>query len=185
MELIGSARTVDEGKALESPSPQLVILDPSSNARFHVEVVEAAHAAWPKAAILVFTALAESVCAMACFRAGAKGFLTAGLETDELGVAIRKVLEGARYISSGLAEMLLDKALEGKNGGGNGASTLTKQEIVVMKALGRGLSTREIARELRLSEKTIETHRRNLKSKLGLKKSAELVDAAMRFAQEA
>ena len=99
--------------------------------------------------------------------------------------AIRTVLGGEVYLTRGLAALLLHRLVgAAPKAACSGVEPLTDRELHVLQLLGAGMSTREIAAELNLSFKTIETHRENIKRKLGLPGAAALVHYATEWARE-
>jgi DNA-binding NarL/FixJ family response regulator len=175
--LCGVAGNIGEAfQTFPKSAVDLLILDPASSQNVDLAL---ARQTWPHLPILVFTPLDESRHALTCFRAGAKGYVMAGPDMDELAQAIRRILNGGRYVGPRLSEILLDQALRSDDQHSPRLTPqLTQRERDVLGAISRGLTTRQIAAHLRLSGKTIETHRQNLKSKLRLRNSQELVEFA-------
>src|SRR2546426_5793915 len=98
--------------------------------------------------------------------------------------AIRAVLAGELYVSRKMSAVVLRKLLEHKSAGNEiGIQGLSERQLQVFQLLGSGLSSREIADSLHLSVKTIETYRENLKHKLQIRDSAELVRRAKEWVQ--
>lgn len=94
--------------------------------------------------------------------------------------AVRKVLSGDIYVSPRFSERLVFKAIQSLDGGmGSPVDSLSDRELEVLQLLGRGFGTREVANELHLSIKTIETHRAHIKEKLGFKDAGEMVRFAI------
>jgi DNA-binding NarL/FixJ family response regulator len=127
--------------------------------------------------ILVLSMHDESLHAERTLRAGAMGYVMKHEATDNIVAAIRQVLRGEIYLSARMKERLLHR-LVGDKGGVQVTSpleVLTDREMEVFQLVGRGLSTREVAEQLCLSIKTIETHLDHIKSKLGLESGRELV----------
>lgn len=179
--LCGVAANISEAfPALSKSGADILILDPASSENPDFSDLALARNNWPELPILIFTPLDESKHALTCFRAGARGYLMAGLDPGDMAVAIHRILNGGRYASPGLCEVLLDAALrlDQQRSSSQIAPALTERERDVLQAIGRGLSTRQIAAQLGLSGKTIETHRQNLKAKLRLRTSLELVEFA-------
>ena len=116
---------------------------------------------------------------------GAMGYVVKEQAAEELIRAIRTVLAGEVYLTRAMAARFLRKFVgEGAQGSRAGIDQLTDRELHVLQSLGVGLSTRQIALELNLSIKTIETHRENIKRKLGLKGASELIHFANQWARE-
>src|SRR5262249_53751804 len=116
---------------------------------------------------------------------GALGYVVKEQAAEEILGAIRTVLGGEVYLTRGMAALLLHKFVGApKASGRGGAEQLTDRELHVLHLLGAGLSTREIAGELKLSFKTIETHRENIKRKLGLQSATALVHYATQWSRQ-
>jgi DNA-binding NarL/FixJ family response regulator len=114
----------------------------------------------------------------------AVGYVVKDQGAEEVLTAIRTVMAGEVYVTQGMAAVLLHKLVRATpRGGGPGIESLTDRELHVLELLGAGLSTRKIAAELKLSFKTIETHRENIKRKLHLPGAAELLHYAVQWAR--
>ena len=99
--------------------------------------------------------------------------------------ALDKVKRGKVHLSERMTEEVLDRRLRsGDEGGLPSPRDLSDRELEVFEALGRGQSTREVAEHLNLSVKTVESHRENIKRKLGLKKNVELLQQAFQWTME-
>ena len=123
--------------------------------------------------ILVLSMHKEAYYAERVLRAGAQGYLSKQGDPGAIVPAIRRILGGELYVSPALADEMVRRTVEG----GEGRKTveeLSDRETEVVRFIGQGLSTREIAHELSLSVKTIESYRANVKRKLGLQSGAEL-----------
>ena len=92
---------------------------------------------------------------------------------------MRQVLSGAIAVSADVSQQLLRRAKDGK--ARSDVARLSQRELEVFSMIGKGLSTREIAAQLDVSPKTIETHRERIKPKLGLSGANELIVRAVRF----
>ena len=114
-------------------------------------------------------------------KAGASGYLLKDSAFDELAHAIRIIHEGKTYLSPGITGVLVEDYMQQLSGGGNSASSnLSAREWEVLQLIAEGLATREIARRLDVSVKTIETHRHNIMNKLDIRSVAELTKYAIR-----
>jgi two-component system invasion response regulator UvrY len=125
-----------------------------------------------KAKVLILSMYAEDQYAIRLMRAGASGYLTKDVAPEQLVGAIRQVVEGRKYITATLAELMLieinsnrDKPLH---------ATLSDREFQILKLIGAGKKVSEIASVLSLSVKTISTHRAHILEKMKLKNNAEL-----------
>jgi len=127
--------------------------------------------------ILVLSMHDESLHAERTLRAGAMGYVMKHEATDNIVEAIRQVLRGEIYLSARMKERLLHRLVgdKGRVQVTSPLEILTDREMEVFQLVGRGLSTREVAEQLCLSIKTVETHLDHIKSKLGLESGRELV----------
>jgi DNA-binding NarL/FixJ family response regulator len=93
---------------------------------------------------------------------------------------MRAVLRGERYLSSAMAQRLIAQAIGSKVAQG-GTDALTDRELQIFQLIGRGRSTREIARELNVSVHTIDSHREHIRAKLDLHTGTELIQRAVQW----
>jgi len=176
----GEASSVTEAqKAVAHLRPNLILLDLRLKSGDGLELIKSLIAQFPNVLILVISQHNEHLFVERALRAGARGYLLKDQAADEVLEAIRTVIAGEIYLSSALTALMLSRIL-GKpvDRAADCLELLTDRELHVLHLLGSGLSTREIAAELNLSFKTIETHRENIKSKLELQNAAELVHFA-------
>ena len=128
----------------------------------------------------------ESLCAERALRAGALGYINKEEATDQIIVAIRRVFDGKVYLSESASENLLHRAV-GEGGQPTDRSpldTLSDRELEVLRLTGRGLKTQEIATQLHLSIKTVETYRDRIRAKLDLSDGAKLARFALQWVLE-
>lgn len=155
----------------------VVILDINLPDKNGLEVLKDLHALHPALPVLIISHHAEEQYAARAFKAGAAGYLTKDSASEELAVAIRKVLGGGRYVSSSFAERLAGHLA------GRAAATsheaLSDREHLVLCRIGCGKTVSEIADELALSVKTVSTYRARLLHKLQLANNAELMRYAL------
>jgi DNA-binding NarL/FixJ family response regulator len=127
----------------------------------------------PAVPVLVLTALPEELYGVAAFKHGADAYLSNESGTEELILAVQKLMGGRRYITPHLAERLAEFV---ENGGQNlPHERLTKREFQVMLMLGRGMSINDISEELCLSYWTVATYKRRTLTKMGLDSVAQLM----------
>jgi DNA-binding NarL/FixJ family response regulator len=182
----GEAGSVSEAiTAVAAQSPDLVILDLRLKGGDGLDLIKSLLAQWPDLRILILSQYEAPLYAERALRAGALGYVVKEQAAEEILGAIRTVLAGDVYLTRGMAALLLHKFVGApKASGRGGAEQLTDRELHVLHLLGAGMSTREIAGELNLSFKTIETHRENIKRKLGLQNAAALIHYATQWAQQ-
>ena len=141
-----------------------------------LDLIKEIHLRYPKLFILVVSMHDESLYAERAIHAGARGYITKQEATRKILQAIRQVLSGEIYLSEKLAAKVLSKMAGGREAhAGLFIEALTDRELQVFKLIGHGRPTRQIADELHLDMKTIETHRSRIKLKLGIKDAAELL----------
>ncbi len=166
--------------AMRRLHPDIALLDISLQGTNGIELIKLMRAEQPKLPILIVSMHDESLYALRALRAGARGYIMKGEAMENILTAVRKVLEGDIYLSSRLSERLVFKAIQSLDGGmGSPVDNLSDRELEVLQLLGRGFGTREIATNLHLSIKTIETHRAHIKEKLGFKDAGEMVRFAI------
>lgn len=133
----------------------------------------------PQLPILVLSIHPEEQYAIQVLRQGVSGYLTKNKSPDKLVEAIRVLARGRRYVSESVAELLLqsldEPSGESKHAEPPRLSSLTEREVEVLALLGQGHSTKQVARQLHVSPKTIATHRTAIRRKLGIDSSAALI----------
>ena len=157
--------------------PDLAIVDLSLGTMHGLELVRQLHEAFPEMPVLVLSMHDEVLFAERALRAGARGYITKKGAIDGLIHAIRQVLAGKIYASEDVSQGLL-AGLGRSPSPGSPLGGLTDRELEVFELIGRGVSTATIAEQLRVSVKTIESHRSNIKSKLKLKGAKDLLRLA-------
>lgn len=117
-------------------------------------------------------------------RAGADGYLLKTENSEEVQAAFRSVANGELYLSRSLVSAMLRRSLQLRNGRERaGIESLSDRELRVLELLGEGLPAREIALRLHLSRKTVDSHRENIKRKLGLASASALTHFACEWLQ--
>ncbi len=172
---VGSAE--EALKVLEKDVPDLMLLDISLPGVNGIELLKDVRVRFPDIYVLVLSMHEEGVYAERALRAGAHGYIMKmepGLKVVE---AIRQVLRGELYVSPTLAARMLKLFVSNKPGGDTRTSMekLSDRELQVYTQIGNGRSTRDIAVELGLSVKTVQTYREHIKRKFALRGAAELV----------
>ena len=169
--------------------PQLLLTALRLGTGDSLEFIKALKTEYPSLLILMYSAFEEAIFAERALRAGANGYLMKKAAKEEMVAAIRDVLRGQIYVSRDLAMRAFQKSLETPQQ--NRASVnlptidnLSDREMHVFQLIGSGLGTKKIAHALNLSVKTIETHRENIKRKLGLNSGPQLVERAVKYVEE-
>jgi DNA-binding NarL/FixJ family response regulator len=176
----GEADTVlSAQQAVLREHPDLVILDLRLDQGDGLELIKILKSQLPRLRILVLSQLDEALYAERVLKAGAHGYLMKEEAAKEVLTAIKKVLAGDLYISHKMRELILRRMIDAPSIRPiSGIESLTDRELQVFQMLGSGKSTRQIATELVLSFKTIETHRENIKAKMGLADATALIRQA-------
>ena len=158
-------------------APHLVILDLGSGAE--VVLLGKIVQLYPHVRVLAFSHLPDLLRAESALRAGAHGYLNKSASMDEILLAAQKISEGDLYLSQQTASRLLTRhgALLDLDPG----RRLTSRELQVFSLIGQGKSVKQIAVELKVSPKTVETHREHIKEKLGLPGSNNLARRAAQW----
>jgi DNA-binding NarL/FixJ family response regulator len=169
--------------------PQLLLTALRVGTGDSLEFVKALRAEQPELLILVYSAFEESIFADRALRAGAHGYVMKNAPKRELVTAIREITRGEIYVSRDVAMRAFKKSLETRLENHLPVSTstienLSDREMHIFHLLGSGLGTRQIAHSLNLSVKTIQSHRENIKRKLDLKSSRDLVERATKYVEE-
>jgi DNA-binding NarL/FixJ family response regulator len=171
--------------AVEKQIPDLVILDLRLKGGDGLDLIKSLKSQYPRLKILILSQYEAPMYAERALRAGALGYVVKEQAAEEILRAIRTVLGGEVYLTRSMAAVLLQKLVGLKSDGlRGGIENLTDRELHVLNLLGAGLSTRQIATELNLSFKTVETHRENIKRKLGLRNAAALVHYASQWGRQ-
>ena len=171
-------------KAVAELKPDLLLLDLFLGEGDGLELIKSLRAQASEVQILVISQQNEAIYAERALRAGACGYVMKEQPPAEVLGAIRTVLAGELYVSRKVAATMLRKSLQSKpEGRGTGVECLTDRELQVFRSLGTGLSTRQIAEDLKLSFKTIETYRENIKHKLALADASALIHMATEWVQ--
>ncbi len=177
-DLVVCGEEEDAGNALSAITrlkPDLVIADISLKESSGLELMRNIKAQYTGLPVLVVSAHDESVYAEIAFRAGALGYLMKQEALDKVIPAIRRVLSGNIYVSDALAARMLQQQIQGKSDVQQSpVSDLSDRELEVFQLIGEWKKTREIAKELHLSVKTVEYYREQIKRKLNLKDYTEL-----------
>jgi DNA-binding NarL/FixJ family response regulator len=186
----GEADSISTIRAkLAETRPHLLVIGLRMGAGDCLDFVKALKAQNPGLLILVYSAFEETIFAERALRARANGYLMKKAGKEDLLTAIRDILRRQIYISRDLALRAFQKSLETPpriRASGNlpVIDNLSDREMHVFHLIGSGLGTKKIAHSLKLSVKTIETHRENIKRKLGLSSGRQLVERAIKFVEE-
>ena len=134
--------------------------------------------------VLVMSMHDEALYAERALRPGARGYIMKQEATEKILAALRQILKGDIYVSDKMRSRMLQRLIDNRpEENASPVSTLSNRELEILRMIGQGFGTGEIARELKRSVKTIEAHRANIKDKRGLKTAAELVRFAVQWVE--
>jgi two-component system, NarL family, invasion response regulator UvrY len=174
LEIVGEAGTADETLAmLRDVKPDVLVLDLTLPDRSGIDILNDMRQLDTAPLVVVLTWHTEPSYAARAIAAGAHGYVYKTAQPEELLRAIRAVVRGERVVPPGVDEMLASGAVDP-------AGSLTARELQVMEMLARGLTNREIAEQLGISGKTVDTHRGHVLKKLGIRNNSELTSFAVK-----
>jgi DNA-binding NarL/FixJ family response regulator len=174
---------------LKSTTPDAIVLDLEWNgAASGLDLIQRIRSVNKQVPILVYSMLEDLHYVERALAAGARGFCSKRESLATVVQGLRQVLAGKLFLNEGIASQLLTRSI-GDRHTTDGASDptvqgLSNRELEVFALIGRGYKTGEIARALKLSIKTVETHRLRIRDKLSLSDSAKLAFTAVRWVQE-
>ncbi len=168
-------------KVIPQAMPDVAIVDISLNSGDGIELCRQIHEQWPSVALLVLSMHDEALYAERALRAGARGYVMKQEPQETVMNAIRRVLKGETHLSEKMAAKLLRSFSGNRHADAPPLERLSDRELQVFRLIGQGRSVKDIAEELFLSPKTVETHKEHIKQKLNLDSSNDL----LRYAIEA
>jgi len=179
----GEAADVREARdGLSRVRPDVVILDLSLRDSDGLELIKEIRAKYGQLPVLVLSMHDESIYAERLLSAGANGYIMKQAVGDQLIIALRRVLAGGVYVSERIGASMIERfAIARRKHAIDPIERLSNREVQVLNLIGRGKTTREIAGDLNLSVKTVESHRQRIKKKLSLDSSSRLVQFAVNW----
>ncbi|MEQ9465907.1 MAG: response regulator transcription factor [Ekhidna sp.] len=175
LEIIGEAPSAEElFELLEKEAVNIVLVDITMPGMNGLEVIETAREKYPEVRFIVLTMHAEGQYVVKAVRNGAYGYLIKNADENELITAIKNVANGKKYFNSEISQLMIgNMAIEGES-----HKKLSDREMEVLTLVSEGLTTKEIAEQLFVSARTVETHRVNMMKKLKVQNTAELIKKA-------
>jgi DNA-binding NarL/FixJ family response regulator len=168
--------------AIEETGPQVIIAEVSLSQGDGIKLVRDIRAHYPQLPILVLSMHDEAIYAERMLSVGANGYMTKKATGEQILRSLRRVIDGGIYVSEVVAANMIRRASAGgRHISANPVDRLTNRELQVLHLIGKGMSTRETARLLHLSVKTIESHRRRIKGKINLRSGTQLVQFAINW----
>jgi DNA-binding NarL/FixJ family response regulator len=172
----------DRGSALEvitRENPDLAIVDLTLKRSNGLDLIKDLHVMHPKLLVLVLSMQDETLYAERVIRAGAHGYITKQEATRKILSAIREVLGGKVFLSPEISADILSRMLGKSKGAIRSLEVLSDRELQVFDLVGQGFGTRQIAEQLGLDVKTVETYRSRIKEKLEIRDASELLRKAI------
>lgn len=176
----------DAERAIAHHLPHLVLLDISMGGSNGIELTRRIRKVHPNVLVLVLSMHDENLYTKRALRAGARGYVTKHEPPERVIEAIHRVLSGHIFVSSFVAQHIIEEFAEGADTDITTpeVETLSDRELQIFELIGKGYSTREIAGALHLSPKTVESHRANIKKKMNVHTSVELMHYAIRWSAD-
>jgi DNA-binding NarL/FixJ family response regulator len=168
--------------AIQAVHPDILIVDISLNGPDGLELLKNIRITSPRLPVLILSMHDESIYAERALRAGANGYIMKQEATEKVLVALRRILSGEIYVSEKIANSMLQHYVRGSHPSEHSSvAELTDRELEVFRLIGDGHATRQIAEELHLSIKTVESYQAHIKEKLSLRSARELVQHAVEW----
>ncbi len=162
--------------------PDIVILDISLKGPDGIDLLKSIRALRPELPVLILSMHDEAIYAERALRARANGYIMKQEATEKVLVALRRILNGDVYLSDSMSSRMLQQYIDGTPSLlQSRIAALSDRELEVFRQIGEGRATREIAAELRLSIKTVETYQAHIKEKLALRSGRELIQHAIQW----
>ena len=162
--------------------PDLIVVDISLSGPDGLDLLKNIRALDPNLPVLILSMFDESLYAERSLNAGASGYIMKQEATERVLVAIRRILGGEIYVSDRMASRMLHRFVGGSRvGQPSPIAGLSDRELEVFRLIGEGHGTRQIAEDLHISMKTVETYQAHIKEKLLLKNARELVQRAIEW----
>lgn len=167
---------------LSSAKPDVLIVDLSLNGPDGLDLLKNVRITHPTLPVLILSMHDELIYAERALRAGANGYIMKQVATEKVLVAVRRILAGEIYVSDRIANRMLKHYITGSGTAKNSSiADLSDRELEVFRLIGEGHGTRQIAEELHISIKTVESYQAHIKDKLSLRSARELLQHAIQW----
>jgi DNA-binding NarL/FixJ family response regulator len=168
---------------LASARPDVLLVDLSLAGPDGIDLLKNIRTTHPTLPVLILSMHDELIYAERALRAGANGYIMKQVATEKVLGALRRVLGGEIYVSDRIANRMLKHYLTGPTTAKNSSvAELSDRELEVFRLIGEGHATRQIAEELHISIKTVESYQAHIKDKLSLRSARELMQHAIQWA---
>lgn len=175
LEVVGEASSAEDLYGLlASTNPHIILIDITMPGINGLEAIEDCRSKFPDVRFIVLTMHAEGQYVVKAVRNGAFGYLIKNADENELIQAIKNVANGKKHFNSEISQLMIgNMAIEGES-----HKKLSDREMEVLTLVSEGQTTKEIAEQLFVSARTVETHRVNMMKKLKVQNTAELIKKA-------
>jgi DNA-binding NarL/FixJ family response regulator len=169
-------------QSIAEKRPDIIILDISLKGPDGLELLKSIRALYPDLPVLILSMHDEAIYAERALRARANGYIMKQEATEKVLVALRRIFNGEVYLSENMSKKMLQQYIDGAPSMVQSRmAALSDRELEVFRRIGEGCATREIAEELHLSIKTVETYQAHIKDKLSLRSGRELIQHAVQW----
>jgi two-component system, NarL family, response regulator DevR len=181
-EIVGDAASAEQAfELIERLSPDIILLDIRLPGTSGIEVCRTVSERYPESAVIILTTFTDESLVAQCIQAGARGFIVKDIERFDLKRSIRAVARGEAAIDpkaavAVLAQLRRTPSLKKEPS----PEPLSSQQIVILRLVAQGLSSREIATQLYLSENTVKGYVQEILHRLGVKNRTEAVMVAVK-----
>ena len=177
LEIVGEAGSAAEAlNAIETLQPDLVLADVGMKDMNGIELVALLQQRQPAVRVVMLSMYDNPEYVQQALQAGARGYVLKDAPASEIVAAIEAVAAGGTFLSPAVSQRLFRNQVP--------KPLLTPRESEILSALGRGQSSKQIARDLGLSVRTVEAHRQSIKRRLGIEGQAELIKYAVEHARQ-
>ena len=167
-------------RLVEKNEPQVVLMDLAMPELNGLEATRHLTKAFPNLRVVILSIYSDEEHVYQALRAGAAGYLMKGAATEELELAIRSVAHGETYLSPPVSKPVIMEYIRRTNVGLSSHERLSPRQTQILKLIAEGKTTKQVALELAISVKTVETHRSALMTRLGIRDVAGLVRYAVK-----
>jgi DNA-binding NarL/FixJ family response regulator len=181
IEVVGEAGTGREALELvRSKLPNIVLMDIAMTELGGLEALPRITKDFPSVKVIILSAHANEEYVIRALREGASGYMLKDSATTELELAINSVIQGKIYLSPSISRTVIDDYLQRVSGAFSPLEQLTSRQREILQLIAEGKNTKEIAAELNISIKTVESHRLQLMDRLNIHDIPGLVRYAIR-----
>jgi two-component system response regulator NreC len=180
MEVVGEAENgLSAVRLTRDLRPDVVVMDVSMPELNGLKATETLKKMLPATKVLIFTRHSDSSYVQQLLRAGASGYVLKQSASEELMRGIQRVAAGQTYLDPAITELVVGTGATGRGTSSSAGRALSKREEDVLRFVALGFLTKEIADRLKISIKTVESHKANAMSKTGMNSRIDIVRYAM------